>query len=114
MKGNPGGPGNPFAAQVQELRCAVFAEVGADNMRKIIKAHVELAIAGNVESARMIVDRCLGRPKETVEVKVGLFSILAEVKTMAEAARMTEIEAPAMPVLPAPNETKTCKSKRNT
>lgn len=100
--GNPGGPGNPFASKLMALKVAMYDAVGTADLEKLIKKHLRQGIAGNTDSARLILDRLLGKPKETIEVKVGVFGILAEVKTMAEAARLTMIDVPAVPILPEP------------
>lgn len=100
QKGNPGGPGNPLGPKVMALKMAMYDAVGTKDLDKLIRTHLRKAIAGDVDSARLILDRCFGKPKETVELKVGFVGILAEVKSMADAARLTEIDAPPMPLLP--------------
>src|SRR5262245_8904252 len=47
-KGNSGGPGNPFARQVAELRRAVLSKVTKEVIEKIIDAMIDMACKGNV------------------------------------------------------------------
>lgn len=63
-KGNKGGPGNPFAAKVAKLRKALLGAVTARDMADIVKALVRQAKAGDVASAREVIERCLGKPIE--------------------------------------------------
>ena len=63
-KGNPGGPGNPYAARVGRLRSALLKAVKPSDMREIIRALVKQAKLGDVASAREVFERCLGRPIE--------------------------------------------------
>ena len=88
--GNPGGPGNPYVSKIAALKVALYEAVDTGDLHKIIRKHVKKAIEGDVASAHLILDRCFGKPKEFVELSVGFAGILAEVKSMAEAARMTE------------------------
>lgn len=62
MEGNPGGPGNPHAAQVGRLRSALLDAVTEDDMRQIVAALVEKAKGGSIQAARVLFDRVLGQP----------------------------------------------------
>tara|TARA_R110002111_G_scaffold189680_3_gene254956 strand:+ start:142 stop:468 length:327 start_codon:yes stop_codon:yes gene_type:complete len=62
--GNPGGPGNPHARQVNKLRTAMLNSVTEDDLKKVVKKLVNLAIDGNVPAAKEVLDRCLGKPVE--------------------------------------------------
>lgn len=62
--GNPGGPGNPYAKRVGELRAALVEAVSAEDMRAIVGKLVEEAKAGDVRAIRELLDRTLGRPVE--------------------------------------------------
>ena len=64
---NPGGPGNPFARQVAALRQAVLDAVSADDMQKIVRKLIELAAAGNVPAARLLLSYALGKPAAAVD-----------------------------------------------
>ena len=62
--GNPGGPGNPHAAQVGRLRSALLNAVTEEDMRAVVSTLVDQAKAGSVASARVLFDRVLGKPIE--------------------------------------------------
>ncbi len=61
--GNPGGPGNPFAAQAARLRSALFQAVTPEDLAAVIRALVGKAKEGNVAAARELLDRLLGKPE---------------------------------------------------
>ncbi len=63
-KGNPGGPGNPFARHVGQLRSALLEAVTAEDMRVVASKLVELAKSGDVRAIKELLDRVLGRPQE--------------------------------------------------
>lgn len=63
-KGNAGGPGNPFAAHVGRLRSALINAVSIDDMKAIVGALVKKAKGGDVAAAKIVLERCLGRPIE--------------------------------------------------
>ncbi len=63
-KGNRGGPGNPHARQVGRLRAALLTAVTDEDVAAIVHRLVQLALEGNVQAAREVLDRCLGRPVE--------------------------------------------------
>ena len=62
--GNPGGPGNPHAAQVGRLRSALLDAVTLEDMRAVALALVEKARAGDIAAAHVLFDRVLGKPVE--------------------------------------------------
>ncbi len=63
-KGNPGGKGNPHARAVGKLRTALLEAVSEEELKTIVKKLVELARQGNVQAAKEVLDRCLGKPVE--------------------------------------------------
>ena len=63
-KGNPGGPGNPYAKKAGQLRSAMMKAVTPAAMRNIVQKLIELAQDGNVQVAREVIDRCVGKPFE--------------------------------------------------
>ncbi len=63
-KGNPGGPGNPHARHVGQLRAALLNAVTPQDMREIIAALVKQAKNGDVRAIRELFDRTLGKPQE--------------------------------------------------
>lgn len=64
VTGNAGGPGNPYAKRVAALRLAMLEAITEEDMRAILGKLVELARLGNVQAAREVLDRCLGRSIE--------------------------------------------------
>ncbi len=63
-EGNVGGPGNPHARHVGQLRSALLAAVTREDMEAVIRKLVELAKNGNIQAAKEVLDRCLGKPQE--------------------------------------------------
>jgi len=55
---------DPGASKVKELKDALLAAVSKADIQDIIKKQVEKAKAGNNESAKIVLDRCLGKPSE--------------------------------------------------
>ncbi len=63
-KGNPGGPGNPHARRVAALRSTLIREVTKDDIRAIVRRLIDLAKEGDIQAAREVFSRVLGRPIE--------------------------------------------------
>jgi hypothetical protein len=61
-KGNPGGPGNPYARQVARMRVRALDSVSGDDVEAILAKMVELAKAGDVPAARLVLMYTLGKP----------------------------------------------------
>jgi hypothetical protein len=61
-KGNHGGPGNPYARQVAQMRLRALDSVSGDDVEAILAKMVELARAGDVPAARLVLQYTLGRP----------------------------------------------------
>jgi hypothetical protein len=66
-KGNPGGPGNPYARRTAALRSALLDAVTEADIRAIAKALVKRARDGEVPAVRELLDRLLGRPGDVQE-----------------------------------------------
>lgn len=64
LPGNSGGPGNPYTKQIAALREALLAEVKPADLRAIVRVLVDQAKGGDVQAAREILLRTLGRPVE--------------------------------------------------
>ena len=62
QKGNPGGPGNPFAARVMAYRRALMDAVSEEDLQGIARTMVKFAQAGDVAAAKLIIDRTAGKP----------------------------------------------------
>lgn len=68
-KGNAGGPGNPHARKAQQLRSAMLAATTQRDVAAIVKALIERAKRGDVTAAREVLDRCLGKPQQSIELE---------------------------------------------
>jgi hypothetical protein len=62
IKGNKGGPGNPFAPQVARVRQAVFAAVSPDTVREIMAALIVRALTGDLHAAKLVLAYAVGLP----------------------------------------------------
>jgi hypothetical protein len=65
--GNRGGPGNPFARQVAELRQAILDRLTVETTGAIADALIVRAKAGDVAAARLLFQYGLGKPARAVE-----------------------------------------------
>ena len=61
-KGNPGGPGNPYARRVAQLRSTLLQAVGDEGLTDIIRGLVTAAKGGDVAAAKLVLSYVLGRP----------------------------------------------------
>jgi hypothetical protein len=61
-KGNAGGTGNPFARQVAALRQAALAAITPDTIRAIFAKMADLALAGDVPAAKLVLAYAVGKP----------------------------------------------------
>jgi len=59
-RGNKAAKGNPTARKAQQLRVALMRAVGAGDVRRIVASMVKAAIAGDVQAAKLILERTLG------------------------------------------------------
>ena len=66
-KGNPGGPGNPFARRVARLRSLLLDAVSDDDLRAVVAKMVEKAKAGDVAAAREVLTRTIGKPTDAID-----------------------------------------------
>ena len=69
VKGWKGGPGNPHARHVAEIRSVLMSAVSDDDLRAIVSTLVEKAKAGDVMAAREVLDRLLGKAKVAVAIE---------------------------------------------
>jgi hypothetical protein len=65
-KGNGGGPGNPYARQVAQLRKELLARCTPERLGKIADRMMELAEEGDVSAAKLIFQYVLGKPLDAV------------------------------------------------
>src|SRR5262249_20282394 len=64
--GNPGGPGNPFARRVAQLRSILMQAVKPEDLVAIVRKLVERAKAGDVAAAKLLLAYVLGKPAPAV------------------------------------------------
>ena len=72
QKGNPGGPGNPHAAQVARLRAMLLDSATDERMRATIDKLWSMAADGDMVAIKEIFDRLFGKPKQAVELEGAL------------------------------------------
>src|SRR5207249_6796255 len=61
-KGNPGGPGNPFARQVARLRQVILNRLTEEDLLAITEALLAKAKEGSVSAAKLLLAYALGKP----------------------------------------------------
>lgn len=61
-KGNPGGPGNPFARRVARLRSLLLDALTDTDFEGIVKALADRAKAGDVAAAKLVLQYAVGAP----------------------------------------------------
>jgi hypothetical protein len=67
LKGNPGGPGNPFARQVAELRERLLNRLTGEELDRIADKLIALAKEGDVPATKLHFSYTLGKPAEAVQ-----------------------------------------------
>ena len=60
-KGNKIGKGNPSARRAQRLRIALLSAVRPGDIRDVVASLITKAKSGDVPSAKLLLDRCLGK-----------------------------------------------------
>ena len=104
-KGNPGGPGNPFARQVAQLRQVFVDRVDEDKLEALVDMLLEKALAGDVAATKLVLAYTLGRPAVTSLVIGARTSeqladnLAAADLTLTEAERAELDKASAPPLL---------------
>jgi hypothetical protein len=66
VKGNPGGPGDPFNRKVAALRAALLAAVTEQDVQDVLAAMREKAKKGSEAAAKLYLAYTVGRPADTV------------------------------------------------
>ena len=67
-KGNPGGPGNPEFKRNQQYRDALRQAVTKQDFKDVILKLVFLAKQGDVQAIKILLDRCLGKAPQNINV----------------------------------------------
>jgi ribosomal protein L17 len=88
-KGNVGGPGNPHAAKVGQLRSALLDAVTTEDIRAVLDALVTEAKAGSVPAMREFFNRVLGQAQA-----VDAIERLAEVEAVLDRYESTVLGSP--------------------
>ena len=65
-KGNPGGPGSPFARRVSRLRSLIVQELTDDDLQAIVRRLVADAREGDLSAAKLLLTYAVGKPTEPV------------------------------------------------
>ena len=65
--GNRGGPGNPYARRVAELRHIILDVLDEEALVAVTKAMIEQAKTGDVAAARLLLQYSLGKPAPAVQ-----------------------------------------------
>jgi type VI protein secretion system component VasF len=71
------GRAKPHAAQVANLRAALFDELTEDRLREVVRALIDAATEGDVSAARLVLQYSLGNPVE--------FDVLQRIEDIEEA-----------------------------
>jgi hypothetical protein len=66
-KGNPGGPGNPFARKTAKLRQIALEAVSEEDLRSVIEALKEKAKQGDVAAIKLLLSYTIGQPQPAVD-----------------------------------------------
>lgn len=64
LPGNKAAKGNPHARHVAQLRAALMRAVTPSDIQEIITSLVTAAKGGDINAARIILERTLGKPLE--------------------------------------------------
>src|SRR5262249_3137424 len=67
VRGNPGGPGNPFARQTAALRSALVRKMDEGRMERLAERLSGLARQGDVPAARLVLQYTIGKPTPAVD-----------------------------------------------
>jgi hypothetical protein len=67
VKGNAGGPGNPFARQTAALRSAILRFMTPEKIEELVKVIYEQALQGDMRAAKLILSYAVGQPRPAVD-----------------------------------------------
>src|SRR5687768_14507095 len=66
-KGNPGGPGNPYARETALIRQMVHEEADVECLRVILRAIIARAKEGDLAAARFVYTYAYGKPTTPID-----------------------------------------------
>ena len=99
--GNGGGPGNPFARMVAELRKVAVEAVPREKLRAIFVKMSDLALEGNLQAAKFVTAYTIGKPRPASEPDRMDLQEWQQFKEEAPMMKEVERSAPAPdPVVP--------------
>jgi hypothetical protein len=67
QSGNKGGPGNPFAKRVANLRKALLESLGEEDVAKLGRKLLDQAMTGDVAAAKVLLSYLVGKPDKAVD-----------------------------------------------
>src|SRR5262245_43562264 len=67
--GNSFAKGNPLNQRVQKLRCALLRSLTSKDVRDVAAALLKKARKGDVQAAKELFDRALGKPRQSIELE---------------------------------------------
>ena len=68
LPGFAGGPGNPFARRVHQLRSALLKTVTPSDIEEVVRKLLSMAKEGDVTAIKELLDRTIGKPVTAVEL----------------------------------------------
>lgn len=95
-KGNRGGPGNPLAQRASEFRQAAMEAISPEHVAAILRKAAKKALEGDLRAARLVLERVLGKPSETLQQVSELALELPSLKTAEGCVRATDVILQAM------------------
>ena len=86
-KGNPGGPGNPYARRTAALRSALLDAVTEADIRAVALTLVARAKDGDMAAIRELLDRLIGKaaPQQADSIELEPLQALTDVQLQAVA-----------------------------
>jgi len=81
---------NPAAQRVAELRAALLGRIGSRDIQQIVGKLVSKAKAGDIAAAREVLDRSIGKAKQSVELEATAHTEQDEQKPLDHWGRMRE------------------------
>jgi len=94
LPGHAGGPGNPFAQRVHQLRSALLNTVTPSDIEEVVRKLLFMAKEGDVTAIKELLDRTLGKPVAAVEVTG------ADGEPLLQFARLQEVIMAALAEFP--------------
>tara|TARA_R110002094_G_scaffold57349_1_gene68473 strand:- start:455 stop:916 length:462 start_codon:yes stop_codon:yes gene_type:complete len=89
------GPGNPHVRRAAELQEAVRGAVTGKQLSQVMQALYELAMGGDVQAARVLLERIVGKPSDEVRQHNLDLGDLSTVEGVAAAMRTVAVAVAA-------------------